>query len=360
MNRHSTLVSYLHRLLVLLTGSLGKPGTHYVPTTLVDIASGASKQTSPVVGARIVGGLVPCNVIAEEILTDHPKRYRAMLVEAANPAHSLADSKRMREALARARHAGGHRRGDDRDRAARPLRAARVHAVREGRGDVLQLRVPARTSSTSARACSPPPPGPLPEAEIHARLVRGARRGHGGGPRAAARGRRRRGRVAYAQALHRARDERSAARRAGAGAPLPHAATCPRTLREGAVLLGLVAQARDAARGRRSRARASAARPSRRRCALFERDPLRADRASSSRWTSWSDVLGRIGTPDGKIHLALPDLLEELGACSPTRPIARRGLPVRALAPASGARSPRTPSSATRRGERRTPAARCA
>jgi anaerobic selenocysteine-containing dehydrogenase len=43
--------------------------------------------------------LVPCNVIAEEILTDHPGRYRAMLVESANPAHSLADSPRMRQAL---------------------------------------------------------------------------------------------------------------------------------------------------------------------------------------------------------------------------------------------------------------------
>ena len=50
---------------------------------------------------RIIGGLVPCNVIADEILTDHPKRYRAMIVERANPAHSLADSERMREALAR-------------------------------------------------------------------------------------------------------------------------------------------------------------------------------------------------------------------------------------------------------------------
>jgi formate dehydrogenase len=39
-------------------------------------------------------------VIAEEILTDHPARYRAMIVESANPAHSLADSKAMREALA--------------------------------------------------------------------------------------------------------------------------------------------------------------------------------------------------------------------------------------------------------------------
>ena len=54
---------------------------------------------SPVAGARIIGGLVPCNVIADEILTDHPARYRAMLVESGNPAHSLADSSRMREAL---------------------------------------------------------------------------------------------------------------------------------------------------------------------------------------------------------------------------------------------------------------------
>ena len=66
----------------------------------VDIAAGDAKRTSPVAGARIVGGLVPCNVIADEILTDHPSRYRTMLVESANPAHSLADSVLIREALA--------------------------------------------------------------------------------------------------------------------------------------------------------------------------------------------------------------------------------------------------------------------
>ena len=43
--------------------------------------------------------MVPCNVIADEILTDHPDRYRAMLVESANPVHSLADSNRFRKAL---------------------------------------------------------------------------------------------------------------------------------------------------------------------------------------------------------------------------------------------------------------------
>jgi anaerobic selenocysteine-containing dehydrogenase len=106
MNLHSTLCSYLEKLLWLLTGNFGVPGGQYVPTSVVSLAgNGASGRRSgdgrrsPVANALIISGLVPCNVIAEEILTDHPDRYRAMLVESANPAHSLADSPRMREAL---------------------------------------------------------------------------------------------------------------------------------------------------------------------------------------------------------------------------------------------------------------------
>ncbi len=102
MNRHSTLVSYLHRLLSLLTGNFGKQGTAYVPAVLQPLATASGRETertSPVTGSRIIAGLTPCNVIPDEILSDHPKRFRAMLVESANPAHSLADSPRMREAL---------------------------------------------------------------------------------------------------------------------------------------------------------------------------------------------------------------------------------------------------------------------
>ncbi|PRY41435.1 molybdopterin-dependent oxidoreductase [Umezawaea tangerina] len=105
MNRDSTLVSYVEKLVWLLTGNFGKRGAQYVPSSLVPIGrdrgyAGDEGPRSPVAGARIISGLVPCNVIAEEILTDHPARYRAMVVESANPAHSLADSARMREALA--------------------------------------------------------------------------------------------------------------------------------------------------------------------------------------------------------------------------------------------------------------------
>ncbi len=105
MNRHSTLVSYLHKLVVFLTGNFGKKGAAYVPTVLVPLAvgregGGGAPRRTPVTGSRIIGGLTPCNVIPEEILTDHPKRFRALLVESGNPAHSLADSTRMREAMA--------------------------------------------------------------------------------------------------------------------------------------------------------------------------------------------------------------------------------------------------------------------
>ncbi|MEW6736344.1 MAG: molybdopterin-dependent oxidoreductase [Acidobacteriota bacterium] len=110
MSRHSTLGSYLDKLLWILTGNFGRPGTTYIPLPLISVTAlgkgnamdkGSEKleKQSPVVGARIISGLVPCNVIPEEILTDHPKRYRAMIVESANPAHSLADSQKMRAAL---------------------------------------------------------------------------------------------------------------------------------------------------------------------------------------------------------------------------------------------------------------------
>ena len=42
---------------------------------------------------------MPSNVVPQEILTDHPDRFRAMIVESSNPAHSIADSAACREAF---------------------------------------------------------------------------------------------------------------------------------------------------------------------------------------------------------------------------------------------------------------------
>jgi anaerobic selenocysteine-containing dehydrogenase len=102
MNRHSTLVSYLHRLIAYGTGNYGRPGSAYPVTSiqpLLNPSAVGKDHRSPVTKSRIINGLVACNRIPDEILTDHPDRFRAMFVEAANPVHSLADSPRMREAF---------------------------------------------------------------------------------------------------------------------------------------------------------------------------------------------------------------------------------------------------------------------
>ena len=307
MNRSSSLVSYLHKLLVLLTGSLGRPGTHYIPTTMVEFTGGASGRTSPVVGAPIIAGLVPCNVIADEILTDHPKRYRAMLVEAANPAHSLADSKRMREALA----------------ALDTLVVIDVAMSETAR--LAHYVLPASTQFEKAEATFfnfdfphnyfhlraplfPPPDGPLPEAEIHARLVEalGQMTEADLAPlRDAAAG----GRAAYAQAfMARVLPDR----RLNPLAPvlLYRTLDVPDDLREGAVLFGLALRA-VMERGP-SLARAGfAGAPLAAADALFSAI-LNSPSGVVFAIDEWDEVLGRIGTPDRKLHLALPDLLAAL------------------------------------------------
>ena len=99
MNRHSTLISYLQRLLWLPTGNFGRVGTHYIPNTLGSMGSGRLHGTTPVTDSPIIGGLMPCNLITDEVLTEHPDRFRAMIIEATNPVHSLAESARFREAM---------------------------------------------------------------------------------------------------------------------------------------------------------------------------------------------------------------------------------------------------------------------
>ncbi|HTC82643.1 MAG TPA: molybdopterin dinucleotide binding domain-containing protein, partial [Acidimicrobiia bacterium] len=171
MNRHSTLVSWLEKVVWVLTGNFGRPGAQYSPSNLVDItAGGKTRGTTPVVGMPLISGLVPCNVIAEEILTDHPARYRAMIVESANPAHSLADSQSMRQAMA-----------------ALDLVVVIDVAMTET-ARLAHYVLPASTQYEKWEATffnfefprnvfhlrAPllePPAGPLPEPEIHARLV---------------------------------------------------------------------------------------------------------------------------------------------------------------------------------------------
>lgn len=307
MNQHSTLVSYLHKLLVVLTGSIGKQGTHFIPTTLVPLWGGASAHPSPVVGARIVSGLVPCNVIADEILTDHPKRYRAMLVEAANPAHSLADSKHMREAL----------------RSLDTLVVIDVAMSETAR--LADYVLPAATQFEKAEATFfnfdfpencfhlrarlfPPPQGPLPEAEIHARLCEalGAVTEDVLAPlREAAKV----GRAAYIAALM-ARVLPDPKLTHLAPVILYRTLDIPEAQREGAVLFGIALRAAMAAPASLARAGFKGT-PLDVAGAMFDRI-LVGPSAIVFAVDEWSDVLKRISTADKKIHLDLPDLLDEL------------------------------------------------
>ncbi len=97
---HSTLNSWLEKLLYLLTGNFGVAGGMNIHSRFASLGGGkgAARGATPG-GNRIVAGLVACNDIPDEILGDHEGRFRAMIVESANPVHSLADSQRMRQAM---------------------------------------------------------------------------------------------------------------------------------------------------------------------------------------------------------------------------------------------------------------------
>ena len=97
---NSTLCSYLNKLLWILTGNFAKRGGQHLHSSFGPLFRHTQDVGhTPVTGAPIVGGLIPSNVIPQEMLGEHPDRFRAMVVESSNPAHSLADSNACREAF---------------------------------------------------------------------------------------------------------------------------------------------------------------------------------------------------------------------------------------------------------------------
>jgi len=209
---HSTLNSYLEKLLFAVTGNIGKPGAMNAGTSLTGMFGGAlSSETSPVGGHRIIGGMIPANVIPDEILTDHPRRFRAMLIESENPAHSVADSARMREALRALEFVV-------------VIDVAMTESAREAHyvlpassqyekweatffGAAFDTETQYANTFTLRAPILDPIPGTLPEGEIHRRLVRaiGAMTDDDVAPLHAAAAK---GRAAYANELMRVVSER--------------------------------------------------------------------------------------------------------------------------------------------------------
>ncbi|MEO6026243.1 MAG: molybdopterin-dependent oxidoreductase [Candidatus Binatia bacterium] len=97
--RHSTLNSYLEKLLYLVTGNFGRPGTNGIHTWLLPLYRDSQGERSNVTGQKIIGGLLPTNRFADEVLNDDPRRVRALWVESSNPANTTADTPRFEAAV---------------------------------------------------------------------------------------------------------------------------------------------------------------------------------------------------------------------------------------------------------------------
>jgi anaerobic selenocysteine-containing dehydrogenase len=312
MNRHSTLVSYLHRILAFGTGNFGKEGTVYSPASLQPIVSGSvSTRKSPVTGSRIISGLLPCNLIPDEILSDHPGRFRAMLVESANPAHSLADSARMREALQALDF------------------LVVIDVAMSETAELADYVLPVASQFEKAEATFfnfefpsnyfhlrrpllEPPEGLFSEAELHSRLLEALGLMPGEAV-SALRGAWKTGRTAFLACIHELAKQDS---RLMAIAPVvlfrAIGDLLPEGTAEGAVVWALaqMASARQADSIRRAGIEGS---DSELGDALFDAI-LAAESGVVFAKDDWDTPWKRLGRPDGRIQMAVPELFDELAA----------------------------------------------
>jgi len=97
--RHSTLNSYLEKLLFLLTGSFGRKGTNNLHTWLQPLWGNSRGERSAETGQEQIAGLYPPNRFPAEVLSDNPDRIRAVWVDSSNPLNTMANTKAAEEAL---------------------------------------------------------------------------------------------------------------------------------------------------------------------------------------------------------------------------------------------------------------------
>lgn len=102
---HSTLVSYLIRVLLLLTGNIGKLGgnvfIHQLGPDMPHVSRMPALLESGIEGIPMFAPIpqFPPAKIPEEILSEHPDRIRALIVDGANPLVSYPDSAAFRKAF---------------------------------------------------------------------------------------------------------------------------------------------------------------------------------------------------------------------------------------------------------------------
>jgi len=106
MGRHSGLNSYLIVILQAICGRLCSPGGNVINGHLMPIGPHTDERDSKIwrtmaTNSFPVCGSFPPNVMPEEILSDHPERLRAVIVTQSNPLRSYADTTAYEKAFQR-------------------------------------------------------------------------------------------------------------------------------------------------------------------------------------------------------------------------------------------------------------------
>ncbi len=107
---YSTLVSYLIRLNLALSGNLGKQGGDLFMESFTPPELSPNRHDEPeralvsgIPAIRALGNfaLFSPSLVPEEIMNDHPERIRGLIVEGSNPLLSFSDTNAWREAIER-------------------------------------------------------------------------------------------------------------------------------------------------------------------------------------------------------------------------------------------------------------------
>ncbi|MBF0350254.1 MAG: molybdopterin-dependent oxidoreductase [SAR324 cluster bacterium] len=105
-SRHSTLNGYLSRLIFLITGNFGRKGCHNLHTSFIPVIGHSDEPEvnkkvwkTQVTGMKEIAKIFPPNILPAEIDTDHPNRIRGLFVDSSNPVTTAADTNAYRKAF---------------------------------------------------------------------------------------------------------------------------------------------------------------------------------------------------------------------------------------------------------------------
>jgi anaerobic selenocysteine-containing dehydrogenase len=101
---NSTLNSYFEKLLFLVTGQFGKKGGNNLHSFLIPILSHTDERKPKILRSVHhnmfpVAGIMPPNILPDEILLAGDNRIRALIVDSSNPALTWPDTERMESAF---------------------------------------------------------------------------------------------------------------------------------------------------------------------------------------------------------------------------------------------------------------------